>query len=78
MDGTLLVELDGQMLQSLQTPDLAEDPLLVAFLCSFQIVPRFVDVLRANSKNYCRAETPNTVKHLIRAEKCERGGVKLL
>lgn len=73
MDGTLLVELDGQMLQSLQTPDLAEDPLLVAFLCSFQIVPRFVDVLRANSKSYCRA-----VKHLIRAEKCERGGVKLL
>lgn len=45
VDGSLLVELLSQMLQSLQTSDLAEDPLLVAFLCSFQSVPRSVDVL---------------------------------
>lgn len=52
MDGSLLVELLCQVLQPLQTSDLAEDPLLVAFLCSLQIVPRSVDILTANSTNY--------------------------
>lgn len=52
MDFRLLVELLGQMLQSLQTSDLAEDPLLVALLCSLQSVPRSVDVLRAKRSCY--------------------------
>ena len=47
MDGSLLVELLSQVLQPLQTSDLAEDPLLVAFLCPLQGVPGPVDVLMA-------------------------------
>lgn len=46
MDGSFLMKLLGQMLQPLQTSDFAEDPLLVALLCSFQGVPRPVDILK--------------------------------
>ena len=50
VDGSLLVELLGQMFESLQTSDLTEDPFLVAFFCSFQSVPRSIDILRPNSR----------------------------
>ncbi len=52
MDGSLLVEFLCQMLQSLQTSDLTEDPLFVALFCSFQSVPGSIDVLRPNISNY--------------------------
>lgn len=51
MDGSLLVELLSQMLQSLQTPDLAKNPFLIALLCSLQGVPRCVYILDANNTN---------------------------
>lgn len=57
VDGGLLMELLGQMLQSFQTADLAEDPLLVALLRSLQSVPRSVDILRADSTRYWHQST---------------------
>lgn len=51
MDGGFLMKLLCQMFQPFQTPDLAEDPLLVALLGSLQSVPRPVDVLTPSSRN---------------------------
>ena len=45
VDGGLLAELLRQVVETLQTADLVEQPLLVAFLRALQRVPRPVDVL---------------------------------
>lgn len=52
VDGSLLAELLGQMIQSFQTSDLVEEPLLVALFCSLQSVPRPVDILRTNNGDH--------------------------
>ena len=56
VDGGLLVELLRQMFQSLQTSDLTEDPLLVALFCSFQSVPRSVDILTTKQQKLLLTE----------------------
>ena len=45
VDGGLLAELLRQVVETLQTADLVEQPHLVAFLRALQRVPRPVDVL---------------------------------
>ncbi|KAF3845283.1 hypothetical protein F7725_008446 [Dissostichus mawsoni] len=45
VDRCFLTELLGQMVESLQSADLVEEPLLVPFLRTLQTPPRIVDVL---------------------------------
>lgn len=54
----LLPKLFSQVIQPLEPAYFCEQPLLVAFLCLLQALPRAGDVLNAENRNY-PAHPPN-------------------